>query len=355
MIFRDKVATVSPDGNDSTITSEDHVVTYILRCHSISTLPKLKSALLSIAAQRYPSVTAFVALQNLHDADVAQVEKATRLLQQATGLQVDVCNFAFPSAGDFRGALLNRALECVESRFVGFLDYDDVIYPHHAEILIADLRASEEDAPVISFGGCVTAFYDDISDGAINITSKRAFANSASVSSCLVGNCFPIHTYIVDRDRLQHLPKFGESSNLMEDYFFLLEVLEHYPVSTRNAKLPLCEYRMNNDNSNTIAIESGSAVYDQKKIDKWNRVQEVVEQYKARRSFKLPYTEIMHFGDYTQLTRQPFLRGLFVCQVAKGIRKKRGELEASRFLRDPKGYSRTVLASERTLFMKIFF
>ena len=346
---------MSQDGKNITMMSEDHVVTYIVRCHSISTLPKLKSALLSIAAQRYPSVVAFVALQNLPDTDGTRIKKVARLLQQATGLQVDVTNFDFPSAGDFRGALLNKALASVETRFVGFLDYDDVIYTHHAETLVADLLTAEEEAPVISFGGCVMAFYDDISDGAINITSKRAFALAPSVSSCIVANCFPIHTFIVDRERLQHVPKFGESSNLMEDYFFLLQVLEHYPVSTQHAKLPLCEYRMNNNNSNTIAVQSSTAVQDQKKIENWNRAREVIEQYKNSRSFKVPYPEIVNFSYNVQLARQPFLRGLFVCQIAKGIRKKRGEQEASKFLRDPQGYSRAISASERSLLMKILF
>ncbi|NHM21142.1 glycosyltransferase family 2 protein [Tritonibacter mobilis] len=337
------------------MTIEDKTITYVLRCHCVSTLPKLKTALLSVSAQTYPSVKAVVALQNLPDHEVAQIDSAIRLLQDESGLDVELRNFSFPKPGDHRGALLNRALGVVKSRYVGFLDYDDIVYPNHAETLISDLVNTTYSNAVASFGGCMLAFYNDIGSGEIHITNKRAFSKHPSVSSCIVANCFPIHSYAVDLRRLQKIPKFDEESHLHEDYVFLLELLELHPVSTRHSQTCLCEYRLNNDNSNTVSVKSKTAIRDEKKNNMWLKDQERVERKKSGRSFRVPYDEIVKFGDISILSRQPLWRGLLVCQIAKNIRKRYGVDEATKFLTNPKRYSRALPAEKRSLLMRFFF
>lgn len=334
---------------------EDRTITYVLRCHSTSTLPKLKTALLSVSAQTYRSVKALVALQDLSDNEVAQVDSSVRALGDESGLDIELRNFSFPEAGDHRGALLNRALEVVGSRYVGFLDYDDIVYPNHAETLISDLDQSEDPKAVASFGGCTLAYYDDVGHGEIDITETRLFSQHPSVSSCLVANCFPIHSYVVDLRRLKEVPRFGEASNLHEDYLFLLELFESYPVSTRCSQTSLCEYRLNNDNSNTDMVGSGSAFRDSDKASIWLKDLERVERMKLGRSFRIPYSEMPEFSDIAILSRQPILRGFLVCPIARRIRKKFGEEEARRFLKDPKRYSRSLPVERRTLVMKLFF
>lgn len=337
------------------MTIEDKTITYVLRCHCVSTLPKLRTALLSVSAQTYPSVKALVALQDLHDDAVAQIDSAIGALRDESGLDVDLRNFSFPLSGDHRGALLNKALGVVKSRYVGFLDYDDIVYPNHAETLISDLVNSIASHPVASFGGCTRAFYNDIGSGEIHITNKRVFSTHPSVSSCLIANCFPIHSYVVDLRRLKKFPKFDEESHLHEDYVFLLELLESYPVSTRYSQTCLCEYRLNNDNSNTVSVRSKTAIRDKNKANNWKKDQERVERKKFGRSFRVPYSEISNFGNISILSRQQFWRGLLVCQIAKSIRKKYGVDEATKFLSNPKRYSRTLPVEKRSLLIRLFF
>jgi hypothetical protein len=341
---------------------QDEILTYVLRCHSVSALPKLRTALLSVAAQTYPSIRALVALQDLPDDEVAEIDFAVRVLRDESGLDVDLRNFPFPHPGDHRGALLNRALGAVKSRYVGFLDYDDIVYSNHAEVLISDLAQSIDSNEVASFGGCILAFYDDIGSGEIHITDKRVFSVNPSVSSCIVANCFPIHSYVVDLHRLQKVPKFDEDSHLHEDYAFLLELLELYPVSIRHSRTGLCEYRLNNNNSNTVPVESAGVIRDENKSNTWMKDLERVERLKFGRSFRIPYSEIAElyskiseYSEVSALTRQPFLRGLLVCQIAKGIRKRSGSDEAMKFLRSPKRYSQALKYRERSLLMRFFF
>jgi hypothetical protein len=250
----------------------------------------------------------------------------------------------------------------VKSRYVGFLDYDDIVYPNHAEVLISDLAQSIDSNAVASFGGCALAFYDDIGNERIHITDKRVFSTHPSVSSCLVANCFPIHSYVLDLSRLQKVPKFDEDSHLHEDYAFLLELFELYPVSTRYSQAILCEYRLNNDNSNTVSVESSGAIRDETKSNAWLKDQERVERLKFGRSFRVPYSEIADsyseiakYSEIAILSRQPFLRGFLICQIAKSIRKRNGIDEAMKFLRNPKRYSRELTAKKRSLVMRLFF
>ncbi|WP_138470133.1 glycosyltransferase family 2 protein [Poseidonocella sp. HB161398] len=334
---------------------DEPAITYIVRCHSTSTLPKMKSALLSIAGQTYQPVKALVALQDLAEDDVATVKDITAPISDGTGLNIDVVNFEFPAKGDHRGALLNKALECVKSRYVAFLNYDDVVYPHHAETLISDLKENADLGVVASFGGCMRAYYDDLGDGAIYVTRKRLFRSQASVSDCIIENCFPIHSYVLDMVGLPKLPRFGEDMHGFEDYIFLLELMEHYRVSTTYARLPLCEYRLNNDNSNTVAIKNLKALRDREKEEIWRATQAEIDSGKRKRFFRVPYAEISAPGGTLILSKQPFLRGLFVCQIAKSIRKKIGPEEAEKFLRDPKRYARSLPKKKRSLVFRLLF
>lgn len=335
--------------------SIDKTITYILRCHSTSTLPKLKSALLSVSQQRYPHVRAFVAIQDLSDGEVEHIASVSRDLGDGCPLDVEVRNFSFAQPGDHRGALLNKALECVKSRYVAFLDYDDVVYPNHAETLIADLEENESLGIVASFGGCTLAYYDDLGGGAISVTDRRPFSSQASVSACVVENCFPIHSYVLDMMAMPKVPRFGEDRHVFEDYIFLLDLMEHYRVSTNCAQIPLCEYRWNNDNSNTVSVNRRKSFRNREKEKVWKAAQAEIESGKSKRFFRVPYAEIATPRAALTLSKQPFIRGLFVCHVARNIRKKRGAEEAIRFLSNPKHYARSLPANERSLVLRLFF
>lgn len=337
------------------MTITNRAITYVLRCHSLSALPKLKVALLSVAGQSYEEVKAFIAVQNLPDDAVKKIAHAASVLHRATGLEISLVNFHFSTPGDHRGELLNKAIREVDTRYVAFLDYDDVVYPNHAECLIADLMDCENKEAVASFGGVTLAYYDDVSDGSIYITRKHVFSQFPSVLSCVIENCFPIHSYVIDLQRISSIPKFGEQSSVFEDYLFLLELFRNYSVSTNKANIALAEYRLNNDNSNTVRVKTQAASEDTRKELLWEEMEQNVEQQKYGRPFYVPYSEITKFVDASTLTRQPFFRGLVLCSVAKRIRKNKSIEEAAQFLRNPKAYVQLLPASEKTILMRLFF
>lgn len=329
-------------------------ITYILRCHSISCIPKLRTALFSVASQHYTRTQALVVLQNLSDSDLSEVESVAEHIASATGLTVQVKNFSFPRPGDYRGALLNQAIKTIESRYVAFLDYDDVVYPNHASILIEDLESDPHQEAAASFGACISAVYEDLPNNAIYIKKKSTFYDAPSVTTCVLDNCFPIHSYVIDRFRVKQFPYFNEASPYLEDYYFLLALIERHPVSTRKSAVAVCEYRINANNTNTVFTEYETNQPDENKRRKWLEAGDLINSYKQSRCFVIPFDEIRRSASVRRLARQPFFRGLFICHIAKKIRKKYGETEACEFLANPKQYA-SATSRRRTWLMRLLF
>ncbi len=312
-------------------------ITYIIRCHDLGQFRKLKNALSSVAAQDYDAVEAFIAFQDLPEGEISTFLSEAKRSVELRDLKINFKNFHFETPGDYRGALLNLSLELINSRFVAFLDYDDVVYHDHAQMLISDLLSSSNDEVVISFGGCMVVHYDDTPERDIIVTRNYIFNDFPSVSRCVFSNCFPIHSFAIDLSRMNFVPAFGEQDQMFEDYAFLLQVFENYKSSTNLVNHPVCEYRINNDNSNTVVVGGGGAESTER-VDAWRLSNTRIERSKKNRFFLIPYEEVRQCNAVYELSRQPFLRGMFVCAIAKRIRKKYGEGEAISFLTNPKGY-----------------
>lgn len=337
------------------MANTDRSITYILRCHSTSCLSKLRAALVSISEQHYQHKKALVALQNFSEKDESEVKLCLKKIAIATRLEINISNIKFPKPGDYRGALLNRSVALVDSRYVAFLDYDDIVYPNHAETLITDLESEPNQAAAASFGKCISAVYEDLPNNEINIIRKSTFCDAPSVTTCVLVNCFPIHSYVIDRYRVKQFPRFNETSPYFEDYYFLLALIESHPVSTKRTTVAVCEYRINTNNTNTIVTEYGDSQPDANKKRGWIEAGEAINRFKSGRSFVIPYDEIRRGLNVRLLTRQPFFRGLFICHIAKKIRRKHGEKEACEFLIDPKQYAKSVDKNNKTLLMKLLF
>jgi glycosyltransferase involved in cell wall biosynthesis len=254
---------------------------------------------------------AFIALQNLPTADAAAIADLAAAVTAETGLRVEIENFAFRRPGDNRGALLNRAVKRVQGRYLAFLDYDDIVYPNHAAELISDLEADSSGTNAASFCGCTVVYYDELEDGELYITRRYPQHPSPSVMACLTANCFPIHSYIIDRHRLHSMPRFNENTALLEDYYFLLMLFERHRVSTHLAQISLCEYWLNNNDSNTVPVTTGSDAANNVKRRKWDEAEAAVEIFKHDKVFIVPYADNKIGLNVVALTRQSFLRGLF--------------------------------------------
>ncbi len=162
--------------SDLSLTSAGKTVSVIVRFHDRGKIAFLDQALFSLATQHYPHVQLIVAVQNGDGQLLKRIETiigkqpfvigrnilcvpegVNNLTTRGSAsdapshlvLSVDV------SEGlDGRSFLLNEGLKAAEGRYLAFLDYDDVVYPHAYEVLISRLN---ESGKAVALGGCLIA------------------------------------------------------------------------------------------------------------------------------------------------------------------------------------------------------
>ncbi len=237
------------DGQDE--TGGDYVST-ILRLHKPEKLDRLELALLSLCGQRHPFLAPIVVLQDFDDAAEAEVRKvADRLPWRPEARAVEIVNLRGLPDGDHRARLLNAGLEAATGDYIGFLDYDDILYPNAYCDLVERIRRSGH---VAAFGAATIADIDPGSPGGA-CPAKRPFPVSKHKYEFFKRNIYPIHSFLVRRDAATDI-RVPEHLQRLEDYHFLLSVLKDHDWDDELiGKPPICEYVNWTDGSNALPGE----------------------------------------------------------------------------------------------------
>jgi len=252
------------------IDFDPDLVSIVVRTVSPKRLPQLREAIASIYANPYRPIEVVVVIQS---ADTDHVEAVKALLHQFE-IDYETHQFALktvvnPTQEDQRAKNLNLGMAAAQGRYVGFLDDDDVFYPNHIDDLMAAL--SSADAPAWAYGDVALAQCRIDAEGKLQKTLDFPFRHHAfSLSQFFRHNLIPIHTFLLDRARIDGgLLQFDESFSLGEDYIFLLKIAARHPPVY--VKTLVSEYRVFEDlsNSNTI-MNTRLGRPDKAKIKAWN-------------------------------------------------------------------------------------
>ena len=232
----------------------------IVRVHDLGRLEELGRAVFSAALQDYEPVTVVVVCQRFGAAGVAAVREAladTMAIVPQAGLEV----LDWGGVGDGRAALMNLGLLAGRRRYCAFLDYDDVIYPEGYRLLVREL---EESGAAIAFGGVLNA-YVAMAGAAPYTTGKRRVFEGAGLPRLLLNNFCPIHSFVVDRERVAAGDLVvDETMGALEDYDLLLRLCARYRSSFRLKDKIVGEYLFKDDGSNVnpLANVDGQARWD---------------------------------------------------------------------------------------------
>ena len=139
-----------------------------------------------------------------------------------------------------RSRNLNLGISHAQGEYIAFLDQDDIIYPSHLEILIAQLHGNN--AYDIAYTGC-KVLHCEMRDGKPYILSEEGVYNhSYQQGRLIIGNYIPIHSLLF-RNTVFRSHKFDETLSAYEDWEMLAR-LEMAGCQFLHIDSITCEYHL---------------------------------------------------------------------------------------------------------------
>lgn len=163
----------------------------------------------------------------------------------------DGCDF------DARSKLINIGIEehlKSGNRYLGFLDYDDILFSHAYAVLSNAMISS---GASISFA-TVEIAHSMIMDGYDFIYNLSMPFIGSNKLDLIKDNFCPIHSYLIDTKNVEVSDLFfREDMSRVEDYEFLLRVAGKNPCDFTSLGKKVGLYSMRNDESNTTPTQGG--------------------------------------------------------------------------------------------------
>lgn len=173
-----------------------------------------------------------------------------------------------------RSEAMNSGVKAAGTKYVAFLDDDDLYYPEH----LSTLSAAAQTAPGSAawYTDAVSAFLSIGASGTYEDRSKlRLFANDFDRELLLVDNYIPLPTVLVERDAFLEAGGFDPAFDLFEDWDFLIRLSQrgdftHVPRVT-------CEIRhFEGGGSIVLAAPEGSPRFREAKLQVWKKHAELI-------------------------------------------------------------------------------
>lgn len=264
----------------------------IIRSHAPERLPMLEEAIFSLALQDWRDLELVIALQNAGEEFAEAVERLMHRQPWATMPKYQIVALHVPAGVDARSALMNLGIEQAAGRYLAFLDDDDVVYQHGYTTLIQQLR---EGGRAFAVGGCRRARLQPEAGDWYVRNKDNPWVWGQSRVDLFFDNFVPIHSYVIDRSRTGDFPlAFDETTSFLEDYHFLLQLCASFEPDLSRRDVPVCEYRIRLDGSNTV-LESDPTP-SEAKVERTRRAQQKLREKKDRLICRMNVTELAEAG-----------------------------------------------------------
>lgn len=221
----------------------------IIRFHDGKRISELNRAIFSVINQTLRPVNIILCLQRFSETQIDSIFSSLKPLLTIDDPPTLSCyNFTDPAPIDARSMLANIGLRSGRSRFITFLDYDDVIYPEAYSILSNNLKNSEA---AICFGGILVRNIEVFPDFYFKKDKKEM--PHGDLLDFFEANSCPIHSFMIDRTKIsESFLFFDPVSNKNEDYDFLMRICAQYQSDFSLKNTFIGEYYLKDDGSNSI-------------------------------------------------------------------------------------------------------
>jgi hypothetical protein len=244
---------------------DDSQADCVVRFHDIGRLYELDRCIFSLVGQSYRPLNIILTLQRFAEAEIAAMrQRLAPMLGLPGAPTLEVHNLEQPAPKDARTMLLDMGVRAARGRYIGFLDYDDLLYPEAYKTLVSQLRATDS---AIAFA-TVRVVSADVYAQFIRVTSeiKSPFGPGERLVDLFRGNFCPIHSFLLDRHRIDLDDLLFDSTlTWEEDYDFLLQICAKYSSDFGLIKTRIGEYYFKTDGSNstgTVLSESKRSAYE---------------------------------------------------------------------------------------------
>lgn len=267
-------------------------VTLVIRFHNEGSLDLLAEALTSVSAQNGVCASPLIALQRPTAEIQSAIESIISEITWKHGVSPAIEIFR-ESGEDLRSLMLNQAFQSVTTRYVGFLDHDDLLLPHACRWRIDRLNKT---GAAVTFG----RIYNTESDLSHRRLQKRQklFEYNTNYSDFLTVNHAPIHSVLFDRSALTGQTLYYRSQQrYLEDYTFLLQLISEENTDWESLVLNeyVGDYRYLKDGDNTLALLSESQRQQVSQSDEYiqssalvTRLQQHLQKGQALSTFDYP-------------------------------------------------------------------
>lgn len=258
----------------------------IVRFHDVRRLNELNRCVFSLIGQSHRPINIILVLQRFSEADVEATRRNLQPMLDLPGApQLTLCNLDQPTPVDARTLLLNLGLNAAKGRYVGFLDYDDVLYPEAYALLTEQLRASNA---AIAFA-TVRVVHVDVYPQFMRIDKevKNPFGYGNRLRDLFDSNFCPIHSFLIDRQKIAGEDLiFDTALTWEEDYDLLLRICAKYRSDFSMIRIPIGDYYYKRDGSNSVPV---NGFQSQAQIQAYDQITTMIE---ARRRTTLVSAEV---------------------------------------------------------------
>jgi hypothetical protein len=234
----------------------------VVRLHDPSRLMELDRCVFSLVSQERQPVRILLVTQRFSNEEQRQVhERLAPLLAGAPNCQLELLNYEATEPSDARTALLNLGLSASRNRYLGFLDYDDLLYPEAYRMLV---EALERSRAAIAFAGIRVLEVDVHATWVHSRRLRQAGFAGSGLLDLFTSNFCPIHSYLIDRRWVPDSDLwFDPELTIEEDYDLLLRLCARYASDFSLLGCCLGDYLFKSDGSNTIhAARPGRQRFD---------------------------------------------------------------------------------------------
>ncbi|MEI8186545.1 MAG: glycosyltransferase [Chlorobiaceae bacterium] len=240
----------------------------VVRFHDPSRINELKRCVFSLVGQKHRPLHIILVVQRFNDEQITNTREALRLmLSLSNAPALTIINFESASPLDARTALLNMGLEASSGQYIGFLDYDDVLYPEAYSFLTHRLNSTGK---AIAFG-TVRVVYANVFNEFIHVSGqKKGNCEDKYLKDLFRFKCCPINSFLIDRFIVsKNILSFDNNLTLYEYYDLLSKICATYSADFAGLKMIIGEYYYKNDGSNLIPVDgrlSDKYIYELRKV-----------------------------------------------------------------------------------------